>query len=192
MCDSAPGKGGYEHPEMAVHGRSTMENVIALAFGDTEHARNAMQALRQLHRSGDVRLEAVALVERLGDGRTIVLEHAEVADLRGTAGGGIVGAVIGLLTGPVGLLVGGASGAVVGSLADFADVATSEDLLRWLGRAVPCGHVAAIAVVTEINPEAVDAVTSEHGVVPLRRTRAAVELEIAEAASQTSAGARGQ
>lgn len=169
-----------------------MENVIALTFGDDEHARDAVRALQSLHRSGDIRLEAVAIVERLQDGRAIVREHAESSQLRGTAGGGIVGAVVGLLTGPVGLLVGEASGAVVGSLVDLADAESSEDLLRWLGRAVPRGHVGAIAVVAESTPVAVDALASERGAVPLRRPRAAVELEIAGAENQTTGVSRGK
>lgn len=169
-----------------------MENVIALAFGDTEHALDAVTALQRLHQAGDIRLEAVAIVERPHDGRAIVLEHAESSQLRGTAGGGIVGAVVGLLTGPLGLLVGGASGAVVGSLVDHADAESSEDLLRWLGRAVPRGHVGAIAVVAESTPVAVDTLASELRVIPVRRPRTAVELEIAEAENQTTGEARGR
>jgi uncharacterized membrane protein len=163
-----------------------MENVIALACGDIEHAHKAVRALQDLHRSGDIRLDAIAIVERIQDGRTTVLEHAESSQLRGAAGGGVVGAVIGLLTGPVGLLLGGASGAMVGSLVDHADAEASEDLLRWLARAVPRDHVAAIAVMSESTPESVDAVAWECEAVPLRRPKAAVELEIARAENQTT------
>ena len=52
------------------------KNVIALAL-DTKHAGNAVRALQNLHPSRDIRLGAVAIVERIQDGRTIVLEHAE-------------------------------------------------------------------------------------------------------------------
>ena len=190
-CDSAVSPGGYVHLEGG-SGRSEMENVIALAFGDSQHARGAVRALQNLHRSGDIRLEDVAIVERIQDGRTIVLEHAESSQLQGAAGVVVIGAVIGLLTGPVGLLVGGASGAVIGSLVDHADAEGSEDLLRWLGRAVPRGHVATIAVVEETTPVAVDALASERGVIPLRRPRADVELEIAGAESQATGEAGGK
>ena len=98
-----------------------MENVIALTFGATEQARGAVDALLHLHRSGEIRLEAAAVVERSEDGRVVVLEHAESSRLRGTTGGGVTGALIGLLTGPVGVLAGGATGAVVGSAVDVAE-----------------------------------------------------------------------
>ena len=56
--------------------RSKTKNVIALPF-DTEHAGDAVRALQNLHPSRDILLEAVAIVERIQNGRTIVLEHAE-------------------------------------------------------------------------------------------------------------------
>lgn len=158
-----------------------MENVIALTFRKPDEARDAVRVLQQLHRTGDIRLEAAAVVERTDDGKIVALEHAETSKLRGTAGGVLVGAVVGLLTGPLGMLLGGATGGVVGSLVDVADAESSEDVLRWLARALPHGRAAAIAVVVEATPTAVDAVASERGVRTLRRDRATVELEVADA-----------
>ena len=158
-----------------------MENVIALPFPTADQAEEAVRALQELHRSGEIRLEGVAVIQRTDDGGAVALEHGETSQLRGTAGGGVIGALIGLFAGPFGLLLGGATGAVVGSLVDVADIESSEDVLRWLARAVPEDHTAAMAVVEEPTPAAVDALASERGVTVLRRPRATVELEIAEA-----------
>ena len=56
----------------------------------------------------------------------------------------------------------------------------------------PPRHVATIAVVEETTPVAVDALASERGVIPLRRPRADVELEIAGAESQATGEAGGK
>ncbi len=158
-----------------------MENVIALAFSSSDEAREGVGALQRLHRSGQIRLDAVAIIERAEDGRVFVLEEAEEVAPRGTVGGGLIGAVVGLLTGPVGLVVGAATGALVGSLVDVAEGESSEDVVRWLARAIPTGHTAAIGLVVEPTPAAVDALAWDLGVPVLRRSREQMELEIAAA-----------
>ena len=166
-----------------------MENVIALAFSGAEQAREGVRALQRLHRSGELRLQAVAIIERAEDGRVFALEEAEEVAPRGTVGGGLVGAVVGLLTGPVGLVVGAATGALVGSLVDVAEGESSEDVVRWLGRALPPGHTAAIGLVEEPTPAAVDALAWDLGVAVLRRSRDQVEQEIAAAEVEATADA---
>jgi len=158
-----------------------MDNVIVLTFSATERAPEALQGLRQLHDAGDIRLEAVALVERTEDGRTVVLDQAEDVRIKATATGGVIGGIIGLLGGPFGLFLGGATGAVVGSLIDIAEVEGSDDVLRTFAQAVPPGHTGTIAVIEEPTYAAVDALASGLGVSVLRRPRGEVELEIAEA-----------
>ena len=76
-----------------------MENVVALAFSGAEQAREGVRELQRLHRSGELRLEAVAIIERADDGRVFALEEAEEVAPKGTVGGGLIGAVVGLLTG---------------------------------------------------------------------------------------------
>jgi uncharacterized membrane protein len=164
-----------------------MENVIALAFGGAEQAREGVRALQRLHRSGELRLEAVAIIERAEDGRVFALEEAEEVAPKGTVGGGLIGAVVGLLTGPVGVVVGAATGALVGSLVDVAEGESSEDVVRWLGRALPPGHTAAIGLVMEPTPAVVDALAWDLGVAVLRRSRDQIEQEIAAAEVEAQA-----
>ena len=158
-----------------------MENVIALAFSGPEQAREGIRGLQDLHRSGQLRLETVAIIERAEDGRLFALAEAEEVAPKGIVGGGLIGAVVGLLTGPVGLVVGAATGALVGSLVDVTEGESSEDVVRWLGRAVPPGHTAAIALVEEPTPGAVDTLARDLGVAVLRRSRDQIEQEIAAA-----------
>lgn len=158
-----------------------MENVIVLTFRGSDRARASLGALRRLHGAGEIRLQAVAVVERTEDGCPVVIDQAEDVQITATATGGVIGGIIGLLGGPAGLLIGGATGAVVGSLVHIAEVESSDGMLRTFASAVPRGHAATIAVVDEPAPAPVDALAAELGVAPSRRSRDEVELEIAEA-----------
>lgn len=158
-----------------------MDNVIVLTFRGNDRARASLGALRRLHGAGDIRLQAVAVVERTGDGRPVVIDQAEDVQMTATAAGGVIGGTIGLLGGPAGLLIGGATGAAVGSLVHIAEVESADDVLRTFASAVPRGYTATIAVIDEPAPAPVDALAAGFGVAPLRRSRAEVESEIAEA-----------
>lgn len=164
-----------------------MENVIVLNASTVERAQESLRGLRRLHDAGDIRLEAFAVVERREEGRIVVLDQVEDVHIRATAAGGVVGGIVGLLSGPLGLLVGGATGAVVGSLVDLADAESSDDVLRRLTWVVPPGRAATIAVVAEPAQAAVDAMALHLGIAVLRRKRAEMELQIAEAETALSA-----
>lgn len=124
-----------------------MDNVIVLTFRGTDRARASLGALRRIHDAGEIRLQAVAVVERTEDGRPVVIDQAED----------------------------------VGSLVHIAEVGSSDAVLRTFTSAVPRGYAATVAVIDEPAPAPVDALAAEFGVAPLRRSRAEVEGEIAEA-----------
>ena len=167
-----------------------MENVIVLTFRGSDRARASLGALRRLHGEGEIRLRAVAIVERTETGRPLVIDQAEDVQITATATGGVIGGIIGLLSGPAGALVGGATGAVVGSLVHIAEVESADQVLRTVASAVPPGHTATIAAVDEPAPAPVNALASELGVVPVRRSRAEVELEMTEAQEASTARRR--
>ncbi len=167
-----------------------MENVIVLSVARTEQAEDALRGLRRLHDTDEVQLEVAAVVERTADGRIEVRDPAEEFHLRATAAGGVVGALIGLLTGPMGLLIGGATGAAVGSLVDVADAENADQLLHVFGQIVRPGSAATIAVAYERSPVAVDRLASDLGATVLRRPRADVEREIVEAEEAVLAAQR--
>ena len=146
------------------------ENVVGLGVEGIPEAREALRELRRLHDSRTIRLAAAAVVGRRDDGRAFAVEQA--ADP--TPPGGVAG----LLTGPFGLVLERAPGALVGSLVDVADPRRSDHLVRCMGDAVPPGSVVTVAVVAEATPEAVDDLASRLGAVLTRRSRAEVEREV--------------
>jgi uncharacterized membrane protein len=89
--------------------------------------------------------------------------------------------LVGVLGGPLGVIVGGATGLVVGSLFDEDDDDETRSVLGEISRSISLGPPALLAEVSEDGPAAVDAAMVHlHGKI-LRRSVDDVEAEIAAA-----------
>ena len=93
--------------------------------------------------------------------------------------------LVGVLGGPVGVLLGWGAGALMGGAFDVDRAVTSDEALTVLGRAIPPGSTALIASVEEPAVEVIDAEMYTLGGEVTRRTVAEVmgELEVAEEAA---------
>jgi uncharacterized membrane protein len=161
------------------------DNVLVVSFGeDPENDKNAYQALtdlKQLDSQGQIKITGAAVVTRDLDGR--VESKSEVGNdpYAGTAGGGVIGLLIGIIGGPLGMLLGGTYGALVGSLFDVDEVETTESVLGEISKQVQPTRTALLAQVTEQSPEAIDAAIARLGGEVLRRPAVDIEEEIAAA-----------
>jgi uncharacterized membrane protein len=161
------------------------ENVLVVSFGpDLENDKNAYQALtdlKTLDSQGQLKIEGAAVVERDVDGRVEVKSEVGDDPWLGTASGGMTGLLIGILGGPLGVLIGGATGLMVGSLFDLDDVETTESVLSDISKQVRPTRTAVLAQVAERSPEVVDTAMAKLGGEVLRRPVDDVEQEIAAA-----------
>jgi uncharacterized membrane protein len=93
-----------------------------------------------------VSIDNVAVLTRDADGKLDIKEPSDWGGGRGAVVGGVTGAAIGLLAGPVGWAIG--LGALVGGLASkLRDSGFSDDRLRKLGESLKPGTSALVAVV---------------------------------------------
>jgi uncharacterized membrane protein len=163
----------------------TPSNVVVVTFGDdSAHDANAYQALtdlEQLASQGQIEIASAAVVTRDGDGRVEVKSQVGDASYVGTAGGGLVGLLLGIIGGPLGMLLGGSYGALVGSLFDVDDAATTESVLAEISKQIQPSRTAMLAQVTEQSPEVVDTAMARLGGAVMRRSAGDVEQEIAAA-----------
>ena len=82
--------------------------------------------------------------------------------------------LIGVLGGPVGVLLGWGAGAMMGGAFDVDRAVTSDEALTVLGQAIPPGSTAVIASVEESAVEVIDGEMNEarrRGHAPARSTR---------------------
>jgi uncharacterized membrane protein len=161
------------------------DNVLVVSFGadpaDDKNAYQALTDLEQLDSQGQIKIAGAVVITRDPDGRVEI--KSEVGDMpyEGTAGGGLVGLLIGIIGGPLGMLLGGTTGLLVGSLFDIDDATTTESVLSDISTQVAPGRTAVLAQVTEQSHEVVDTAMARLGGVVTRRPVVDVEEEIAAA-----------
>jgi uncharacterized membrane protein len=156
-------------------------NVISVSFDPDNNAYAAMTALRELDSQSRVRLQAAAVVVRGDDGEIAVKETVDTNESVGAAGGGLIGLLIGVIGGPLGMLLGGSYGLLVGSMFDLGEAEQGESVLGQISASVAPGQTVLLAEVTEQSPEVVDTAMAGLGGTVLRRRVADVEAEIAAA-----------
>jgi uncharacterized membrane protein len=163
-------------------------NVVVVRFDEPSKAYEALTVLKQCAEDDRIGLESAALVERSADGSLHVVESAGNVGLR-TVSGSLIGMLIGILGGPIGVLLGWGSGAVVGGAVDVQRAGKSYGALGMLGNAIPPGSNALIANVSEPSVEVIDGEMGKLDGNVTRRTVEEVmdELESVEEAADAAA-----
>ena len=172
-----------QHPDddEVAAGQWDAYSVIAVSFEDDRNAYKALTVLKKLDSQRRVGVQEAVVVVRREDGHVVEKQKVKSTFLPNTAGGGLIGLLIGIIGGPLGMLIGSASGLLFGSLLDLSDVGETESALAAISSTVEVGHTSLLALVNEPNPEVIDAAMSDLGGTVLRRPVADVEAEIAAA-----------
>ena len=159
----------------------TLQNVIAVGFDADASAYEALTRLKELDSQGQIWLRTAAIVMRDPDGTIEEKDEVSSNGWSGTAGGGLLGLLIGVIGGPLGVLIGGATGLLLGSLFDLDEIDDSQSVLSDISRSVRVGHTSLLAELGEQSDEVVDAAMARLGGTVVRRSTADVEMELAAA-----------
>jgi uncharacterized membrane protein len=106
----------------------TSENVIAVSFVEEANAYEALARLKELEAKGAIALRDAAVALGEEDGKIEQKDQFSHNGTTVTPSGGLLGLLVGVLGGPLGLLLGGATGLLVGSLSGD-DTAQTESVL---------------------------------------------------------------
>jgi uncharacterized membrane protein len=166
-----------------------VENVVVVRFTEQSKAYQALSVLKECDAEGRIGLRSAAVVERTPNGELRIPEGADNVGLIGTASGSLIGMLIGVLGGPVGVLVGWGSGALIGGAFDIDRAVKSDEALTAIGRAIPPESTAVIATVAEPAVEVIDGEMAKLGGEVTRRPVEEVmgELEASEEAAEAAA-----
>ena len=154
----------------------TAHNFVIVGFEESANAYKALSVLRGAAAEGRITIAAAVIGERGAAGR--LLGSA-------TVGGGLIGMAVGILGGPLGMLLGWGAGSLIGGFADADRVDLSETAIGELSGRLPAGTTAILAEVEEYATEVLDGVVSPLGgqVLRLEADQVLGELEAAEAAA---------
>lgn len=166
------------------------ENLVLLSFDESAKAYQALAELKQAAAAGRVTVRAAAVVQRTADGVLQVRDGAADgaaadAPLLGT----MLGSLLGVLAGPLGVLMLGATGAWLGSLASVDTTMRRLSLMEQITHAVPAGATVLFAQVGETKEDAMDTLAAGLGASVLRRPTEAVMAEVMAAAEAQDAAA---
>ena len=120
--------------------------IVVAAFNSHDGASQALDQLKKAQSGGLVKIDSVAVLTKDADGKLDIKEPTDWGGGRGAVVGGVTGAALGLLAGPVGWGIG--LGALVGGLAaKLRDSGFSDERLRQLGGSLKPSTSALVAVV---------------------------------------------
>ena len=128
-----------------------MPKVIAATFADQAAAGKGLASLAGALGGA---LKQGAVVNKTDSGEIKFVETKDMGTKQGAVTGGVIGAAVGIIAGPVGVIGGGAIGAGIGSLtAKLRDSGFPDDQLKGLGEDLVPG---AGAIVALVDDDAVD------------------------------------
>jgi uncharacterized membrane protein len=168
----------------------TQKNVVVVRFNEPSKAYQALSVLKQCDAEGRIDLESAAVVQRTAEGGLSVSESDDNVGPVGIASGSLIGMLVGVLGGPVGVLLGWGAGALMGGAFDLDRNVTSDEALGVLARAIPPESTALIASVEEPAAEVIDAEMYGLGGEVTRRPVAEVMAELAAAEEAADAAAK--
>jgi uncharacterized membrane protein len=123
-------------------------DVVVAAYPDEGGAKNALHDLEEAKKSGVINIMDAAVLTKGEDDKLHISETADKGFGRGALIGGVAGAAVGLLAGPIGWAALG--GGVIGGLAaKLHDGGFPDDRLRQVGEGLTPGSSALLAVVEE-------------------------------------------
>lgn len=168
-----------------------MQNIITAVFKKKSEGFQAITELRQQPVSEkSVVLQAV-LVEREEKGIEILDRYdSGILTSSNTALGGIVGSLLGILGGPVGVLLMGSAGVFMGSVADSGNMIGGEAMLETVAGKLMEGEAALVILASEEDEAVLDAKLSKFDGEIARFDAAVVAEEVEEAVKVESEMAR--
>ena len=163
----------------------TAHNFVIVGFEESANAYKALSVLRGAAAEGRITIAAAVIGERGADGSLRLAEGEDAVIGSATVGGGLIGMAVGILGGPLGMLLGWGAGSLIGGFADADRVDLSETAIGELSGRLPAGTTAILTEVEEYATEVLDGVVSPLGgqVLRLEADQVLGELEAAEAAA---------
>ena len=158
------------------------QNVIVSIFEVESEAYQALTQLKQYPGSEQSFVTQAVLVKK-ENGVLSVLDGFDTGSNTrdDMIAGGVIGALFGILGGPIGILLGGSYGALVGSAIDSGDALDNACMLEQIAGKILDGDVAIIGLVSEEDEEILDGKLGRFKTIIMRYDAAVVAAEVEEA-----------
>jgi uncharacterized membrane protein len=129
---------------------------MVAAFTDVNSGDEALKALKDAKKQKQIYFDDAAVIRQDEDGDVHYRETGDMTTGKGAGIGALVGGVIGILGGPVGIVVGAGAGALIGGAASHGDAGFDDDSLEQIGVALRPGTSALLATTDKYFVEMVN------------------------------------
>ncbi len=158
------------------------KRVIVMTFDENSKAYEAFAKLKNESRLGKIEVEQLAVVENVKGEGFKILEGADLTGSDRLFAGGLIGAFVGMIGGPLGLLLGWTTGSLIGSVSDIREVEEANSAFSRTANVLTEETVGLIAIASEFSPNVLDTLIKEElGGEVVRFTYSQVEAEIERA-----------
>lgn len=159
-----------------------MQNIIAVNFKVESEGYQAITALSRTPVREHAAILEMALVKKT-DGNLNVCDSfsSGVHTTDDTVRGGFIGSMIGILGGPIGVLLGGSTGMLAGNLVDAGDAKNTASLIETVAAKMIDGEVSLIILAEEEDESELDACMKEFQTEIIRFDAAVIAAEVEEA-----------
>ena len=158
------------------------QSIVVSLFEVESEAYQAMTQLKQNPGDENSFVSAAALVKKENDRiQTLDAFDSGAHTTDDTAIGGLMGAMFGVLGGPIGVLLGGSYGMLLGSAVDAGDALTGVSLLEQIEKKLEVGDVAILALAFEEDETVLDQKLSGFKTTIARYEAEVVAAEVEEA-----------
>lgn len=159
-----------------------MQNILAALFEVESEGYQALSMLSQKPVTENAVILQMALVKREGQNFTVLDSFDSGINTRDDMViGGLVGGLLGVLGGPIGVLLMGSYGALTGSILDTEDAIYSISLMETVANKLQDGTVALVALTDETEEADLDAALSPFKAEVWRYDAAQIAAQVEEA-----------
>ncbi len=153
-----------------------MERMIVVIFENELKAYDGSRALSELDAEGSISIHAKAVIMKNSEKTLNIKQEDDEFPMR-TVGGTAIGALIGLLGGPIGLGIGAIAGVLTGSILDLNRAEVNTEFLDEVSNKLTPGKWAIVADISEEWETPVDSRMAVLGGTVFRATRQSVGHE---------------
>ena len=160
-----------------------MYNIVAAIFDVESEGYQAMSTLSRTPIIKDTSILQMALVKRENGALKVCDSYdSGIHTTDDMLLGGLLGSVVGILGGPVGVLLMGSYGALAGSMVDTVDALDSVSVMEKVAEKLVDGEVALILLVDESDEDEIDSKLKSFKVTIARFDAVVVAEEVEQAA----------
>lgn len=159
-----------------------MQNVVAVIFKNESEGFQAMSELRQKPVTEQTAIMQLMLVKRENNAFNVCESFdSGLTTSDDMLAGGIIGSLMGILGGPIGVLLLGSYGALLGIVFDAEDAIDESAMIEKVAEKMVEGEVALVMLANETDEAALNARLQKFDVEVVRFDAAVVAAEVEEA-----------